>query len=79
MNAIIMSDLIDHMRLTEYSVERFPGRRCGGCGVGKQPTHTGITTMITCGGHFLKIRFLPRTSKIRAVQLIEFKSKSDFL
>ena len=26
---------------------------------------SGITTMITCGGHFLKMRFLPRTSKIR--------------
>ena len=38
----------------------------------------GITTMITRGGHFLKIRFLPQTSKIRAGRLIEFKSKSDF-
>ena len=26
----------------------------------------GITTMITYGGHFLKIGFLPRTSKIKA-------------
>ena len=32
----------------------------------RQRPSTGITIMITCGGHFLKIRFLSRTSKVRA-------------
>ena len=29
---------------------------------------SGITAMITCGGHFLKIKFLPRTSEIYVQQ-----------